>query len=330
MFGSVGVPASQIRECGFGLDSGTFTATSSGQYIMTQSYSMVPGSDSPQLVFTGVGEVGINNRGWTGGATYSVEASGTLSHEVLAGGGTTINNAGANVEIRGVTRSVTLSLSEGGSNPQTQFVGVTGPISITGTSSATSTINLYGVSSSLADTSSNTSVNDYTTSRTNYNGGDYALNTTAAGNIGIDWANVENPLTEVDLSNTSISGTDQVANAVWESLLADHTTSNTFGSQIKTTIPGQIAISAAFASAAADNTVTILADTTYISGVVDDINSNVVEDSAPEYTVAALVMAGLRSDVAGTVRTIRKTDGTVMHTQTVAVDATADPITGVS
>ena len=36
-------------------------------------------------------------------------------------------------------------------------------------------------------------------------GGEYALNTTASGNIGLDWANVENPATEIDLSSTTIN-----------------------------------------------------------------------------------------------------------------------------
>ena len=39
-------------------------------------------------------------------------------------------------------------------------------------------------------------------------GGAYALNTTASGNVGIDWGNVENPTTAVDLSATAISLVD--------------------------------------------------------------------------------------------------------------------------
>ena len=59
-------------------------------------------------------------------------------------------------------------------------------------------------------------------------------------------------------------------------------------------------------------------------------NISNVEDTAPEYSIATLVMAGLYSSVAGTTRTINKTDGSTMHTQTITKDASAEPITGVS
>jgi hypothetical protein len=62
-----------------------------------------------------------------------------------------------------------------------QFAGVTGPIAISGT--ATTTVNLYGISSSLADTSSGTTVNDKSSSRSNMNGGDWALDTDSNGRL---------------------------------------------------------------------------------------------------------------------------------------------------
>lgn len=55
-----------------------------------------------------------------------------------------------------------------------------------------------------------------------------------------------------------------------------------------------------------------------------------VEDSATEYTLCTLILAGLNSSVAGTTRTIRKTDASTYITQTVTTDAAAEPITGVS
>lgn len=55
-----------------------------------------------------------------------------------------------------------------------------------------------------------------------------------------------------------------------------------------------------------------------------------VEDSSTEYTLCTLVLAGLNSNVAGTTRFIKKTDGTSYTTQNVDVDAAAVPITGVS
>ena len=158
--GTATIPSGGFEACGFGLGGGAFTSGSAGQYIMYQCFSMVPGSGSPSFDFSGEGSTtGINNRGWLGGSTYTLDSDCTLSHEVLAGGGTTITTGGANVEIRGITRSVTLTLSGAGT---VQFVGTTGPITISGT--ATTAVNLYGVSSSLADTSVNTTVTDSTVS----------------------------------------------------------------------------------------------------------------------------------------------------------------------
>jgi len=163
--GAVTLPPSLISKCGIGDNSGTFTVGSAGEYVFDECYSLVPGSGTPTFTMTGTGSAtGINNRGWKGGASYTLDADITLSHEVVVGGGTTVVTGGANVEIRGITRSVTLTLSNAGT---VQFDGITGPIAISGT--ATSTVNLYGVSSSLADTSSGTTVTDGTTSRPNIN-----------------------------------------------------------------------------------------------------------------------------------------------------------------
>lgn len=157
--GAVTLPPAIITKCGIGDNSGAFTVGSAGQYVFDECYSLVPGSGTPTFTMTGTGSAtGINNRGWKGGASYTLDSDITLSHEVVVGGGTTIVTGGADVEVRGITRSLTLTLSNAGT---VQFVGITGPIAISGT--ATSTVNLYGVSSSLTDTSSGTTVTDATT-----------------------------------------------------------------------------------------------------------------------------------------------------------------------
>ena len=162
-FGAVTLPPSELNSCGIGDNAGTFTANNSGDYVFRDCFSLVPGSASPALNFSGIGgTIGVNNRRWAGGATYTLDTDCTLSHEVVAGGGTTIAANGANVEIRGITRSVNLTCSNTGT---IQFVGVTGPISITGT--AATTINLYGVSSLVTDNSVGTTVNDQTVNQTN-------------------------------------------------------------------------------------------------------------------------------------------------------------------
>jgi len=160
-FGTVTLPPSVLRWCGIGAGSGQFTAGSAGQYFIVDCVSMVPGSGSPTLVFSGLGATTeINTRRWSGGATYTLDSDCILTHEVVTGGGTTIATGGADVEIRGITRSISLTLSGAGT---VQTDAITGPITISG--AATTTVNLHGVSSSLADTSSGTSVNDYTVSQ---------------------------------------------------------------------------------------------------------------------------------------------------------------------
>lgn len=191
--GAVTLPPSIIKDCGLGDSSGTFTFGSAGQYIFQECDSVVPGSGAPAFVATGLGSAtGINNRGWHGGATYTLDSDITLSHEVSEGGGTTITTGGADVEIRGITRSVSLTLSGAGT---VQFVGITGPVAISGT--ATTTVNLYGVSSSLADTSSGTTVTDATVSSTDVNAilGD----TAEIGTAGAGLSNITLPAAGLDL-----------------------------------------------------------------------------------------------------------------------------------
>lgn len=146
-FGTATVPPSAFQRCGFAT---TLTGASAGEYIFHQCYSEVAGTGTPIFVFTGLGSAtGINNRGWTGGATYTLDSDCTLSHEVLAGGATTVTTGGADVEIRGTTRKVTVVMSAA---ETVQFVGVTGPVAVSGTTSGK--LNLYGVIASLADTTS--------------------------------------------------------------------------------------------------------------------------------------------------------------------------------
>lgn len=162
-FGAVTLPPCVMNGCGIGASNGTFTFGGAGQYDFFQCRSLVPGAGTPNFIATGLGSAtGIGNRAWFGGANYTLDSDITLSHEVVGGGGTTVTTGGADVEIRGITRSVTLVLSNAGT---VQFVGITGPVTISGT--ATTTVNLYGVSSSLTDTSSGVTINDETTSQVN-------------------------------------------------------------------------------------------------------------------------------------------------------------------
>jgi len=160
-FGAVTLPPCGAQTCGFGVAAGQFTAGSAGQYAVIDGFSLVPGAGSPALVFSGLGATtGVNVRRWAGGATYTLDSDCTLSHEVVAGGGTTITTGGGDVEIRGITRSVTITASGA---ETVQFVGTTGPIILNGTTTAT--FNLYGVSASVTDNTSAGTVNDETVSQ---------------------------------------------------------------------------------------------------------------------------------------------------------------------
>lgn len=68
----------------------------------------------------------------------------------------------------------------------------------------------------------------------------------------------------------------------------------------------------------------VIADGVLKRGVVN------VEDTADTTSLSAVILAMLESAIVDTTWTIRKTDGTVFVVKTAIVDATADPITGVT
>jgi len=273
--GAATLPPFTAKNCGFGVSSGTLTAASDGEYIFDNCYSQVPGSGTPALVFTSLGaSTGINNRGWLGGANYTLDSNCTVSHEVLAGGGQTFTTGGADVELRGLCRDVTFVLSGAGT---IQTICTTGKYTISG--AATTSVELNGtVSEPLADTSSGTSVVDNTIGRTNWLGGDYALNTTASGNIGIDWANVENPTSSVDLENTTIATTDStIADAVWDEVLtaATHNIATSAGRRLRD-IASAVIWTGDVVSATA-NTVTLDSTASSVDGSYDPADAVITE-----------------------------------------------------
>lgn len=156
-FGAATLPPGNYIRCGIGDGDGTFTAASDGDYFFHECYSLVAGSDTPDFAFSGLGlATTINQRGWTGGATYVIDSNVTLSHEVLAGGKTKITTGGGSAEVRGITRELEIVLSAA---ETFQFVGTTGPIGLSGTTTAT--VNLYGIGSAVTDTTSAATVNNY-------------------------------------------------------------------------------------------------------------------------------------------------------------------------
>lgn len=163
-FGACTLPPGTYIRCGFGDADGLVTAASAGEYVFKDCYSIVAGSGTPDFTFAGKGAAtGINNRGWFGGYSVTLDTDCTISHEVVGGGGVTVNSADAAVEIRGLCRSITLNLADTDVGNTIQVIAETGPVIITSAGSGdSSTINLYGSKASIADGSSGgTTVNDF-------------------------------------------------------------------------------------------------------------------------------------------------------------------------
>ena len=158
-----------------------------------------------------------------------------------------------------------------------------------------------------------------------------------------------------------------VADAVWDEARSAHTTAGSFGEGVKVeslntqakadvNAEADTAISdASLATASALSTVSSKVDT--IDGVVDAIlldtgtdgvvlstatlqniadeilkrDVDNVEATANEHTLATIILAILESSRSSTTWTIKRTDGSTTHaTKTLTLDATADPVTGVT
>lgn len=231
-FGAVTLPPAGFQTCGFGVSSGAFTAGADGQFAFVDCFSLVPGSGSPAFTFSGLASAtGINNRGWKGGATYTLDSDCTLSHEVLAGGGTTVTTGGGDVEIRGITRSLNITMSAA---ETVQFVGTTGVITLSGTT--TGDVNLYGVASSVADSTSAANITNSTVNATEVNTiladtnelqtnqGDWATAVGFATPTNITAGTIATVTNEVTADVTKISGSATAADNLEASALGIHST----------------------------------------------------------------------------------------------------------
>jgi hypothetical protein len=129
---------------------------------------LVPGSGTPVFSFAGTGDTtGINFRRWSGGSNITGDSDVTATVEVVTGGGQTLITGGGNFELCGICRAVTITLTGG---ETVQVAAVTGPIVIDGVGTG-STVNLYGVHSSVANTASGSpTVNDYNAAQTGADG----------------------------------------------------------------------------------------------------------------------------------------------------------------
>lgn len=140
------LPPCTLLRCGINTTASyPLTAGSAGQFLLVDCFSEVAGSGTPYFTFSGAN--GVNIRRWSGGTNITLDnASTALSVEVVTGGGQTIAVGGADVEIRGICRAVTLTGVT--SNTTAQINAVTGPITISG---ADGTVNIYGVCGVVTD-----------------------------------------------------------------------------------------------------------------------------------------------------------------------------------
>jgi len=81
------------------------------------------------------------------------------------------------------------------------------------------------------------------------------------------------------------------------------------------------------------NSVQII-DASVLQSVADNVlsrNVSNVESTAPEHSLATVILALLEMSMSGTTMTIKRTDGTTVHvTKTITLDANASPITGIN
>jgi hypothetical protein len=133
-----------------------------------------------------------------------------------------------------------------------------------------------------------------------------------------------------ELASTAVA---EIADAVWDEAQADHVTAATFGliaSEIASILADTgtdgvvLATDSVSAAAVATAAAQEIADEILKRGVDN------VEDTADATSLAGLILAAFESVIASTTWTIKKTDGTTFTTKTVSVDASADPIIGVT
>lgn len=188
------------------------------------------------------------------------------------------------------------------------------------------------------------------------------LNTTASGNIGVDWANVENPTTAVDLSatdiqlvdttttNTDMRGTDSAATATALATAqadldiltgTDGATLATAQSNYAPSVAGDamdlvtdavdaaaIATDAIDADAIASDAGNLIADHTIRRTFANAKASSNGDTKTGRSLLGAIAKLVNKFSITGSTATItEEDDSTALFTQTVTSDSGADPVT---
>lgn len=214
---AVTLPPFIALRCGINCISGyplTAATAGNGQYVLTDCYSLVAGSDVPYFNFAPVtGTSGVHFRRWSGGSNITLDNNCTLNLEIAQGGSQTITTGGASCEIRGICRSISIATS---GSETIQIACVTGPIALSGTSTAT--INIYGVCSQVSNSSSGTTINTYADIHADIITATATLNKVPLSDGVLTW-------------NTTAQGS--ISSSVWNALTASYGTAGTYGALIE-------------------------------------------------------------------------------------------------
>ena len=334
-FNACTLPPGTYRRCGFGLSDGLFTAASAGEYVFVDCYSLVEGAGTPDFTFVGNGpSTGINNRGWKGGASLTLDADCTISHEVLVGGTQTITTGGAAVELRGTFRAANIVLGTATSET-VQIVGTTGPVTITGSPTA-ATVNVYGVTSSVTASLAGTTINDLSVSRA-----DIELILGDTGELQTDWADGgrldlildDVPTTSEFQARTLVAASyfDPTGDAVANVTLVATTTTNTdmVGTNgANTTVPDAAGTAASLHSTT-DTLITnrTLLAASYFDPAVDAVaNVTLVATTTTNTDMVGTDGANTTvPDAAGTAASLHSTTDTLITNRTLLAAAYFDP-----
>ena len=225
------ISPSQFLLCGFNTSAFTkFTATGDGDYIFVDCFSAASASAVPYFTFAASGSgTGVIFRRWSGGANITLNSDCTCAVEVSTGADQTITTGGANVEVRGICGALTLALSGAGT---TGFTGITGPITLSGTTTAT--VNLHGVSSSLTNTTTAATVNDYTVRKAELSAAQADLDI-LTGTDGVTLATAQTlyaPAKAGDAMALTSGERTSMAAAVWNALTSGMTTVGSIGKKL--------------------------------------------------------------------------------------------------
>ena len=214
----------ELTKCGF---RGTITLNTAGNYFLDECRSEVAALATPSIDFQDANEnKSLNMRAYSGGIEIKNFGQASSTDQM---------------SLEGHGQLVLASTCESGT------IAIRGHFTITD--------NVGGGFGGTISDEARYEVQQIT-------GGAYPLNTTGSGNIGIDWANIENKTAVVALTNTSVdlalTSLVAVADAVWDELKHGHKTKNSMAVVVQQGGGGaEVTIRSNTAQAGSANTITL-------------------------------------------------------------------------